>query len=201
MKKSKMQRFDLHVHSSCSDGKAKPEEIVEFVAKHKNLAGFALTDHDNLAGIKRAKAAAAKAGIVFIPGIEITTPLGDVLCYGVEELPKAKELLEFMDKLRSAGALLGLAHPFAGVYTLSFVDLEDLIKEKFHAIEIWNGMCPIAVNAEATRLSKRLGMTGIAGSDAHWLEAVGAAYTECKAESADEVLKAIKNGNVQVGWI
>lgn len=48
-----MKTIDLHVHSNYSDGTCNVEQLVE-LALQKNLAAFALTDHDTLAGIEPA---------------------------------------------------------------------------------------------------------------------------------------------------
>ncbi len=50
--------FDLHTHSTCSDGTLAPEEVVALAAE-RGLAGIALTDHDTTAGVEQARAAAA----------------------------------------------------------------------------------------------------------------------------------------------
>lgn len=69
--------IDLHVHSSASDGQYAPGELVDIVSLARSLDGervdtFALTDHDTVAGVHEASLAAAKAGIRFIPGIELS---------------------------------------------------------------------------------------------------------------------------------
>ena len=67
-----MELTDLHVHSTASDGTFTPSELVA-EAKKIGLKAFALTDHDTVAGVKEAIAAADEAGIELIPGIEIST--------------------------------------------------------------------------------------------------------------------------------
>ena len=67
-----MELTDLHVHSTASDGTFTPSELVA-EAKKIGLKAFALTDHDTVAGVKEATAAADEAGIELIPGIEIST--------------------------------------------------------------------------------------------------------------------------------
>ena len=62
---------DLHTHSFYSDGALPPKEMVR-TAVEKNVRYWALTDHDTVDGLPEAAAAAADAGIVFIPGTEIT---------------------------------------------------------------------------------------------------------------------------------
>ncbi len=64
-----MQKFDFHTHSYCSDGTKAPAEVAR-AAKENGLAAFALTDHDTLAGLAEAEAAAKALGVRFVPGLE-----------------------------------------------------------------------------------------------------------------------------------
>ncbi|MCM1322317.1 MAG: PHP domain-containing protein [Bacteroides sp.] len=61
---------DLHTHSKASDGGLSPSELVHFAAK-SGVSVLALTDHDTVAGLQEASAAAAQTGTTFIPGIEL----------------------------------------------------------------------------------------------------------------------------------
>ncbi len=63
--------YDLHTHSNCSDGQLSPTELVA-LAKERNVAVLALTDHDTLSGIEEAKAAAGD-DIAIITGIELSS--------------------------------------------------------------------------------------------------------------------------------
>lgn len=62
-------RADLHVHTDRSDGTYSPAQVAE-LARRCGLAAVAVTDHDTLAGIAPARAAAA--GVEVIAGVEIT---------------------------------------------------------------------------------------------------------------------------------
>ncbi len=62
---------DLHLHSTCSDGVLSPTALVELLAA-SGIGLFALTDHDTLAGQAEAQAAAARHGLEFVPGIELS---------------------------------------------------------------------------------------------------------------------------------
>lgn len=62
---------DLHLHSRYSDGSDEPEAIVSAAAA-AGLGTIALTDHDTLEGIGRARAAAEAAGIDLIAGTELS---------------------------------------------------------------------------------------------------------------------------------
>jgi predicted metal-dependent phosphoesterase TrpH len=64
---------DLHIHSTASDGKLTPADVV-LEAARRGLSFIALTDHDNIDGIASAEATArAFPQLKVIPGIEIST--------------------------------------------------------------------------------------------------------------------------------
>jgi hypothetical protein len=63
--------IDLHMHSTASDGRLTPIELVDRVAA-AGVALMALTDHDTLAGLDQAQQAAGQAGVGFVPGIELS---------------------------------------------------------------------------------------------------------------------------------
>src|SRR5687768_13570467 len=94
-----VQYVDLHCHSTASDGTLPPREVVRF-AKQTNLSAIALTDHDTVAGCAEARDEAAKIGVDFLCGIEISAeypPPGTlhILGYGVDpESPALKNLTE-----------------------------------------------------------------------------------------------------------
>lgn len=62
---------DLHLHSNLSDGSDEPEAIVRRAAE-LGLSTIALTDHDNLDGIARARTAAQPLGLDVISGTELS---------------------------------------------------------------------------------------------------------------------------------
>ncbi len=63
--------YDLHCHSTVSDGSLAPEQLVAH-AKEQGVDTLALTDHDITAGIVDAELAAAREGLRLIPGVEIS---------------------------------------------------------------------------------------------------------------------------------
>ena len=75
---------DLHVHSTASDGEKSPSDLI-LLAKESGVGVLALTDHDCVDGIKEASLAAKKAGIVFVPGIELNIqwPTGEFHLLGL----------------------------------------------------------------------------------------------------------------------
>lgn len=67
--------IDLHAHTSVSDGTETPTQLVR-AAVEAGIGTIALTDHDSTAGWEEARGAAAGAGIVVIPGMELSTNWG-----------------------------------------------------------------------------------------------------------------------------
>ena len=67
-----MGKVDLHVHTTASDGMHRPAEVVR-MAERERLAGLAITDHDTVAGVEEAMREGEAAGIVVVPGVEIST--------------------------------------------------------------------------------------------------------------------------------
>ena len=63
---------DLHGHTFHSDGRATPEEYVEF-RRQLGMKAIAIADHDVLAGVRAGAAAASKAGMLFLPALEVTS--------------------------------------------------------------------------------------------------------------------------------
>jgi predicted metal-dependent phosphoesterase TrpH len=66
-----MPGFDLHTHSTFSDGTLEPEQVVELAAT-RDLTGIALTDHDTTEGVERARKAAAATGLEVLLGCELS---------------------------------------------------------------------------------------------------------------------------------
>jgi predicted metal-dependent phosphoesterase TrpH len=69
--------IDLHTHTTASDGRCTPEELVSR-ASRGGVTVLGLTDHDTVGGIAPAATACAGAGIEFVPGIEITAIAGGI---------------------------------------------------------------------------------------------------------------------------
>jgi predicted metal-dependent phosphoesterase TrpH len=68
---SENKRFDLHMHSTSSDGTVDPFDLAD-VALKAGMSGFSLTDHDTTHGLERARQGALAKGLIFVPGVEIS---------------------------------------------------------------------------------------------------------------------------------
>ena len=62
--------IDLHTHSTASDGSCTPEKLIS-LALGSGLSALALTDHDTLNGLPRARASAEGTHLDFVAGVEI----------------------------------------------------------------------------------------------------------------------------------
>jgi predicted metal-dependent phosphoesterase TrpH len=83
-----VQYVDLHCHSTASDGTLAPADVMR-LAKSSGLVAVALTDHDTIAGLPEASAAAKDLGLGFLTGIEISCEVPKpatlhMLGYGVD---------------------------------------------------------------------------------------------------------------------
>ncbi|KAF0100692.1 MAG: PHP domain protein [bacterium] len=70
-----MTVYDLHCHSTASDGVLAPRQLVERAAA-MGVGVLALTDHDELRGLEEADVAAAEFGIRLVHGVEISVTWG-----------------------------------------------------------------------------------------------------------------------------
>ena len=126
-----MLNIDLHCHSNVSDGVLPPAEVVARAAAN-GVHALALTDHDDVAGIAAARAAADKAGLTLIPGVEISVSWGGqtVHIVGLRIDPAHPELaaglhgirLGRIERARRMGddlAKSGIAGAYEGAYNFA----------------------------------------------------------------------------------
>lgn len=107
---------DLHTHSTASDGTDAPGDLPR-LAKQAGLSAVALTDHDTTAGLGEFVAAAKKAKVKAVPGIELSADpsvlhaepdkverLGTLHILGYFINPESPHLAEIEARLREARA-------------------------------------------------------------------------------------------------
>jgi len=94
--------IDLHSHTTASDGQHPPEELLAMAAA-AGVKVLAVTDHDTVAGLARAKAAAVAQGIELVPGIELSAfVLGrEAHILGHFLNPEDADVSRFADRLRT----------------------------------------------------------------------------------------------------
>ena len=97
-------RADLHIHSfggshDVADNSMTPEAIVATAAA-ENITIIAITDHNDIANVSRALTVAAANNVMVIPGVELSTAQGHLLCY----FPTHPKLAKFVAGLNIADA-------------------------------------------------------------------------------------------------
>ena len=110
-----MIQADFHIHTVySSDSLIQPKTLVDMLAAHSFIKVAAVTDHDSVRGCKATvELASAYPDILIIPGVEISTPEGDMLVLGTEELPPNPWTPELVvDYAKSIDAVSIVAHPF-----------------------------------------------------------------------------------------
>ena len=98
-----MADVDLHMHTTRSDGRLTPTELVDLVAKQGGKT-FAITDHDTTEGLEEAAQAVAKySEMTLIEGVELSTDIKGsevhILCYFIDKTDELfqSELLRFRE--------------------------------------------------------------------------------------------------------
>ncbi|MEQ9094094.1 MAG: PHP domain-containing protein, partial [Miltoncostaeaceae bacterium] len=93
---------DLHSHSTASDGALGPEDVVALAAE-RGVGTLALTDHDTLAGLPAAAAAAAAHGVRLVFGVELSVrvPHGSMHLVGYFEEMAPPALMGWLEELRA----------------------------------------------------------------------------------------------------
>ena len=101
-------KFDLHVHSTFSDGIKTVMELGR-EAKDAGLGGFALTDHDTIDGWNCIREAEAAYGITIFPGVEISTEYEHrnvhILGYCIKDEDALRENLKVLADSRKVRAV------------------------------------------------------------------------------------------------
>lgn len=192
-----MIRADLHIHTTYSfDSAIQPKTLVEQLVAHNFIKVAAVTDHDTVKGCSVTRQlASAYPDILIIPGVEISTPQGDIMVLGTEEMPPQPWTVEgVVDFARDRDYVSVVPHPYREY------GLGDLARNyKFDAIEVLNGYSSPSTNKLARNLAKLMGLPGVAGSDAHQPSELCTVYTEVQSSlDVDEILKALKKGLVKV---
>lgn len=138
-----MLRYDLHSHSTHSDGLLTPSALVRRAAE-RGVDCLALTDHDELGGLPEAAAAAREVGIRLVNGSELSVSWRDVTLHvlGFRVDPASPELCEGLASIREGRtsrarrigdslAAAGISGAFEGA--VKFVTNESLVSRTHFA--------------------------------------------------------------------
>lgn len=201
-------RFDLHMHSWYSADAADPPEKLIAAARKRGLNGIAITDHDSCEvhhylreqGLEREDGQAVD-GFLIIPGVEVSTAEGHLLCIGTT-LPymRGQPAAHVCREISRRGGVPIPAHPFdhwrSGIRSAILDTLEIEVLEVFNAAVTSR---KFNENALAYARGRSLAMT--ANSDAHHATAVGVSSTDFEMASLDApaLLAALRKGGTPRG--
>jgi predicted metal-dependent phosphoesterase TrpH len=198
-------RLDLHNHTAFSaDGLMSPATLLE-AAKVQGIDYIAVTDHNTIQGALQAVVLADADPSLprVIPGVELSTADGEIIgLYVREDIPVGLPVAEAISRIREQGGLVYLPHPYDRLRrgTIS-PGQRSRTAELADILEVVNGrsLGPRAAG-KATRLARRLGKPGGAGSDAHRKAQVGLAYVVVAAHpSRDTLIALVAAGFVEHG--
>jgi predicted metal-dependent phosphoesterase TrpH len=201
-------RADLQVHTSHGDGMESARQIFDHVERTGLLDVVAVTDHDDVRGALAAQEAWGRGGyhFDFVPGIEVTTRSGHLLALWVgEQIPALRGLDETIERIHEAGGLVVVPHPFSmATRSVGRRALETLLSQgrpetRPDGLEVAN---PVSVGWDCGPRARRLNrerwhLAETGGSDAHFVEAVGAAYTEFDGRSAAQLCRELEAGRTR----
>lgn len=134
-------RGDLHLHSVHSDGERNLGDLAS--TAHGNGLDFIVSSEHNTSSANRAWLTCDTAGLLVIPGEEVTTRHGHWLAVGLPPGgwvdwrygPRDGVFPRFTGEVREAGGLVVAAHPSVPVpgaaWEFGFADVD--------ALEVWNG--------------------------------------------------------------
>jgi predicted metal-dependent phosphoesterase TrpH len=177
---------DLHVHTNLSsDSNVAPEQYLEAIEKNPpRLGAICFTEHRLFPGdaaVDRNYAELSERfGVRIFKGVEADTNLGHLLIFGVTQevqrrfdfesrMLRAEHLIEVV---HGEGGIAIPAHPFRDSgYGARLDVLLAKVGPALSAIEAINGQNSDEQNAEALAMAEKLGLTPLAGSDAHFSSA------------------------------
>lgn len=176
-------------------------EMLDWVEAHTDMDVIAITDHDSIAGATAARDVWARGNyrFDFVPGVEITTIEGHMLALFVEKpLPNLCRVEVAIEAVRRQGGICVAAHPMNPLTrSLGAKELRRLAGSTggthLDAMEAancspgarWGRKRALALN------DAELGLAKVGGSDAHFPEFAGGAYTTFEGTTAAQLKSAI----------
>lgn len=150
----------------------------------RGVTHLAITDHDRIDGalVAQTLAETEAPGLHVIVGQEIRTPAGDLIgVYLREPIRPGLAPLDAVAAVHAQGGLVGIAHPFdrfRGSVGKGEAGALEVLAAAVDWIETWNARLMVGDgNGRAAELAARLGVPGVAVSDAHTTIEVGIAST------------------------
>jgi predicted metal-dependent phosphoesterase TrpH len=203
-----LNKADIHIHTTYSDGLMTPEAVVEYAATETDLKVIAIADHDTIKGAMAAWRYRRRyqrdfGHLDIIIASEITSRDGDIVgLFLSDDVPAGMSAAETIKAIHAQSGLAIAVHPYSFLLPTIVTGVKGRINTlPFDGIEIRNGT-PVEFPSNyltqwINRRRRTLPETG--GSDAHYLPTVGQTYTLFPGQTAADLRRALKTGQVQAG--
>lgn len=190
--------IDMHVHESrySSDSFLTLNDATKR-ARSMGIDGICITDHDSNNLKNEIGNSAIINGVLVIVGAEILTFEGDIVVFGLEDLPKEKVSAEdLLSLVKKENAVAIAAHPFRNKKRSLGNNLTKF-SNLLSAAEGFNGGTHKWKNIEAFNLANKLNIPCVGSSDAHKVDQLGSYVTKFHDRIRDhkDIIEAIKSGN------
>ena len=194
-------KADIHVHTKYSgvhkmgplrfpESVSDPVDVIK-KAKASGMNVVFITDHNSIAGAKKAREAAKTIeGIEVVMGEEVSSADGEILALFIEEeIPEGLSAEETIARIRSQGGLVIAPHPFSLHCPCLGERIEDLGVD---GIEVLNGgHIDDYANPRAERAAESSKFARMGGSDSHYLKTIGSAYTMFEGTTAEDFRREV----------
>ncbi|MDO5836706.1 MAG: PHP domain-containing protein [Methanobacterium sp.] len=187
-------KFDLHTHTKySSDGIIEPDKVVKTAIK-RGLSGIAITDHDTLEGSLMAKKYETEDFEVII-GSEISTERGEIIGLFLSHEIKSNIFQDVLEEIKEQDGITVLPHPFDDIRRNGINPGKKDIK-LVDCVETFNSRClRQKYNNKAIEFARTNGLSGVAGSDAHFASEIGNAGIII---NGDDLREALIKGKLEI---
>ena len=190
--------IDTHVH----EDKYSFDSFLNFkesvgLAKLIGLDGMCITNHENNYLRNEIGDSAKINGVLVIVGAEILTHEGDILVFGLKDIPKVKiHAEELLNLVKKHNGVAVAAHPFRTNNRGMGEDMRK-VSHLLTGIESLNGSTNPEHNLQSYALAAELNIPSLGASDAHKLEKLGTYATKFYSTIRDhkDFIEALKYGN------
>jgi predicted metal-dependent phosphoesterase TrpH len=191
---------DLHLHTLASDGLIGARDLVDYVESQTDLDVIGVTDHDETAAALEAREYAAQRGyrVQVVPGVEVSTRDGHLVCLWLEERPPALwPLPRTAAWVRERGGLCVVPHPFTRwTHSLTARALAPCLEtgaDLLAGVEVLNSsLAGRASRPRALAFSQTHGLAQLGASDAHMVAMIGLARTRFRGRTPEELRCALE---------
>ncbi len=107
---------DLHIHTTCSDGLLRPEEVV--------IKAIGIADHDSVSGIEKGRQIGSEIGVEVVPAVELSCIHNnlDIHILGYYLNYQNQELLDFLNMVQQQR--LERTHKIVGRLSEQGIDID-----------------------------------------------------------------------------